>query len=410
MREKPDPSRRHPSKNNNHTMTPKKKEKPMGEKTELVKPEPPAPEEAISPESAEPRVVKSAAPEKKSKPRWLWITIGAIGLGAIAGAGFVLTKSSPGQPIANQGAVNTNAPMTVARKLDGLPVLVDAANPNIYAVMVENAVDSRPPSGLDKASVVYEALAEGGITRFLALWPVGQNIAEIGPVRSARKYFVEWAEEYKPLYVHSGGSPDSLSYLQSRNTNVIDFNQFRHGPNFIRDKTRRVPHNLYTSTDLLYLGLKRLAPEAVPDYQAWVFGSEAPLDGRPAAVADIVVDFSSFNYKVTYKYDRALNQYQRYQGEAPHVTRDNSNVFAKNVIVQFTKTQATGDAQKRLSIETVGEGKAIVFRDGLVTVGTWKKDSPSGRTTWTDNFGQPIKLNPGPVWISFVPADRKVVY
>lgn len=356
------------------------------------------------------KVVKSQVAARSWPPRALWIVVGLVGLIAVAALGYLLTRPPHPSVVSNTPSNNTNSALLVPRRLDGIMVPPAAANTNIIAAMMENASDSRPPSSLDKASVVYEALAEGGITRFLALFPFGQNIAEIGPIRSARLYYVQWAEEYKPLYVHAGGSPQALTYLRNSQTNVIDFNQFSHGPNFWRDKTRLAPHNLYTSTDLLFLGIKRIAPDSVPTYSSWLFKDETPLDNRPASVNDMVIDFSSFNYKVMYKYDRVNNQYNRFQGDKPHLTKDNSQVTVKNVVVEFAKTLALGDDKKRLDIEAVGQGKILMFRDGTVTQGTWKKTVPSARTEWLDADGQPLALNAGTIWVEVVPTDRQIVY
>ncbi len=362
-------------------------------------------------ELPKPTVVKpTSASGRRRLPIWIWYAAAGLVILVVAGVlGWKLFGSSPAPT--NTVVTNTSTEKLVPRVLDGVPVQADRAFTNIYAVVIENMVDSRPPSGLDKASVIYETLAEGGITRFLALWPVGQAVDQIGPVRSARPYFISWAAEYKPLFVHAGGSPQALATLKSSQTNVYDFNQFTHGGNFVRDNTRPAPHNLYTDPDKLYSGLRNSpARDAVPTYTSWLFKGEPPFDNRPATVNDLVIDFSSFSYKVTYKYDRVQNSYLRFVADQPHLTRDGVQLVAKNIMVQFEKIGLIANDKQRLDIQTIGSGKLLLFRDGTVTSGTWKKDSDAARTQWLDASGNALALNPGQIWIETVPTDAKVTY
>lgn len=361
-----------------------------------------------------PTIVKKQ-PTKGQRPTKLWVILVIAGFVLIGGATWAgLEIFGPREQVGIQNS-NSNTNTSVAgayRKLDGVLVEEGKENPNLYAVMIENLTDSRPPSSLDKAGVVYEALAEGGITRFMAMFPVSEDIVEIGPVRSARRYFIAWADEYnKPLYVHAGGSPNALSYLSSSQSNVLDFNQFFHAPNFWRDSTRFAPHNLYTSSDKLFLGLKDIAPDLVPNYESWPFKEEADLTQRTApTAAEIVINYSSFNYRATFRYHPQLNRYFRFQGDSDHVTRDGQKIQPTNVIVMFVETGLLPGESQRLQMTTEGQGRALVFRDGGVVEGTWKKDSSQTRTQFLDANNQPIELNRGQVWISVVPTDRDVTY
>lgn len=358
-------------------------------------------------------VVKSEKPKASSKKMWWWIGGGVAGLLLVAALGYVVfgpnTTPAPAN-IVNRNTNDTASPQSV-RAIDGVYVEAGNENPNLYAVMIENLTSSRPPSGLDKASLVYEALAEGGITRFMAIYPVGTDVPEIGPVRSARLYYIPYAEELnRALYVHVGGSPQAISYLASSQSNVIDFNQFRYSPNFWRDSARSAPHNLYTSTEKLFLGLKKIAPDAVPAYTPWSFKDEAALADRPTVHTDIVIEYSSFNYRVTYKYHRELNQYFRLQGDGEHTTRTGEKIAAKNVAVLFLRTSLIPGDNQRLQMETTGEGRALIFRDGQRVEGTWSKASNRDRLQFRDSNGQLIELNRGVTWVSLVPTDRQVTF
>ena len=367
-----------------------------------------------SPVTPMPKVVTAPSTKKKASKNWIiWVGVAVVVLGAAAAVGWLMygrpntTKTNTNTVVEN---ANTNTVVNVARPLDGLMVPAAEANPNIMAVMIENASDSRPPSGLDKAGVVYEALAEGGITRFMALFPVGVSIPEIGPVRSARPYYIAWAESYSPMYIHAGGSPQALSLLKTSSTTVQDFNQFTHGPYFWRDAKRYAPHNLYTSSDKLFTALKQQYPNLKSTTQAWTFKEDAGLDTLPETTKDIVIDYSSLNYRVTYKYDRGQNQYVRYLGNTAHVTRGGVQITAKNVVVMYMATGLISGDEKRLQMGNIGTGKAVVFRDGVAIVGTWKKTTAQDREQFYDANGQIIPLDRGVTWISAVPANLNVTY
>lgn len=361
-----------------------------------------------------PTVVKSSPRAATRGRSWIWMT--AVGVVVLVGAVVVGWKlfggSNPNSNTNTADNSNSSGVTLQPRVIDGVPVSTDLVNTNIYAVVIENMVDSRPPSSLDKASVVYETLAEGGITRFLALFPLGDKWPELGPVRSARPYFVSWAQEYgNPLFVHAGGSPEALALLRKSSTKVVDFNQFSHGGNFIRDSKRSAPHNLYTNDTLLYTGLRRTElRDAVPSYSSWLYKGEAGLDARPSTTNSIVINFSSFNYKVSYTYDRVQNQYQRFVADKAHVTRTGDQIYAKNIAVEFTDVAVTQNNKGRMDIRTTGTGRLLLFRDGTVTEGTWKKSSDTARTEFLDASGNPLSLNAGSTWIEVVSTGTKVTY
>jgi len=311
----------------------------------------------------------------------------------------------------NENLNASGAQNLVPRRLDGVLVPEDQANPYPVAIMIENLTAARPQSGLDKAQVVFEALAEGGITRFLAVFARedSHTAPEIGPVRSARPYYVDWAEEFDALYVHIGGSPQALRDIPARG--IFDLNQFFNSKYFWRDRTRKVAseHTVFTSLEKMVFALrdkKRL--DATPTYGTWKFKSDKPLADRPESVKPIVIDFSSFNYKVEYRYDKEKNDYVRYQAEKPHVMKAGDTIRAKNVLVAYTKT-SLADSQ-RLAMETVGSGKALIFLDGTAVDGTWKKESTKDRLKFYDKDGNEVELNSGTTWVEIVPTDRVVKF
>lgn len=345
--------------------------------------------------------------KRKSKK---WIIIGAsAGVLIIAVAGYLvfgldLTKN----PLTTSGGTRTNSQQALTRRaIDGVYVSTDQAHYYPIGVMIENLVSSRPPAGLAKANVVYEALAEGGITRFLAVYAVPLiTVPEIGPVRSARPYYVDWAQEYKALYVHVGGSPQALIDIETYD--VFDLNQFYNAQYFWRSTDRQPPHNLYTSGEKLAYALRDKNAPAAGDYTTWQFKDEASLSDRPTGDKNIIIDFSSFNYKVEYRYDRERNEYVRYQGGEVHKDKDSAEMRPKNVVVQKVKTQLE-DAE-RLGMDTTDSGEALLFRDGATIPARWEKKARGERTMFYAEDGSPLTFNAGTTWVEVVPTTKDIVY
>lgn len=300
------------------------------------------------------------------------------------------------------------------RRLDGVAVTSQAeANRWPAGVMIENLLSVRPQSGLGDASVIYETLAESGVTRFLVVYDgPGHDVPRIGPVRSARHYYLEWISEYDGLYAHAGGSPQALEAISGLGIRAI--NGIAGGwEYFWRDPTIGAPHNLFTNSDHLGRALQqRGLLEQKPTYRSWKFKDNPPLKKRP--VEDRVnptIEFSSYSYQVHYEYDPDRNTYRRFNGGVEHVDRlNNEPLRASNIIVMRVPGETFLGAAGRISLNVTGEGEAGIFRDGTVIDGIWKKPNRSERTLFFDKKGKEIKLNRGQTWIEIVPGDREVRY
>ncbi|MDD5040738.1 MAG: DUF3048 domain-containing protein [Patescibacteria group bacterium] len=349
---------------------------------------------------------------KRTNKKWMIIGISVAVVAVIVGGVFLFNPTDNGG-LSTKSHNSNSSDSLVRRAIDGVYVPADQSNHYPVAVMIENLVSSRPPSGLSNANVVYEALAEGGITRFMALY-TGElyGLPEIGPVRSARPYYLDWALEYKALYAHVGGSPQAIADIKSKG--VFDLNQFFNSQYYWRDSNRLAPHNLYTSGEKLAFALRDLEASASGDFQSWKFKDDASLPDRPTVSKKISIQFSSMNYNVEYQYDREQNDYLRYQATEIHRDKptaegaEGSAIRAKNVIVQKVKTRLLDD--ERLGMDTVDEGVALIFRDGTAIEGQWKKASVSDRTRYYDADGDEIELNAGTTWVEIVPTDRDVEY
>jgi len=290
------------------------------------------------------------------------------------------------------------------RKIDGV-CLDSKEKTNLYpvAIMVENMYEAWPLSGIDKANLVIEAPVEGGIPRLLAVYASDENIPQIGPVRSARPYYLDWSEEFSALYLHVGGSPEALAKINTYN--IFDLNQFFNDQYFWRDKKRSMPHNVYTSSDLI---AKALTAKDLTEvgYESWLYKDEAKLESRPTEVKDITIGFQDPIYLAIWKYNKETNDYTRYEGKKQQKI-DAVEIRAKNIAVQIANIQIL-DTIGRRRIVTISEGQAMVFRDGVAIEGKWKKPSRGARTKFFDSNGKEIEFNGGTTWIE-VAGDVKLI-
>ncbi|MDP3965062.1 MAG: DUF3048 domain-containing protein [bacterium] len=336
------------------------------------------------------------------------IVAGVLVIAAIV-IGFLVFGGE--KTVSGEGAMdgNTNDEVPggylLSRKIDGVHIARTRENFQPVAVMVENLVASRPQAGLDTASLVYEALAEGGITRFMAVYASGDQISKIGPVRSARDYYLDWVKELNAVYAHIGGSPQAFQLIPQYD--ILDLNQFYNSQYFWRDDKRFAPHNLYTSSELLDRAVRDKDFPEQGDFESWVYASEEDPVGESGQT--LTIDFSTYSYETSYVYDRETNEYQRFQAGEPHIMENGAEIHAKNVIVQFVKVRIA-DAENRLNQETIGEGEARVYTNGREITGTWKKETLESRTRYFDSSNNEIELNPGKTWVAVVPTDRGVTY
>jgi hypothetical protein len=273
------------------------------------------------------------------------------------------------------------------------------------AVVIENHLDARPQSGFPKADLVYEVLAEGGITRCLAIFLAEDG--RIGPVRSNRPYFMDWVSEYSAGYAHVGGSPRAQSLIKSYK--IRDLDQFGLGsPTYERSSARFAPHNVYTTTKKLRDAAKSRGYKGPVDIDSWSFTEEEATPSARPKKFELRIPYPAYGMDVLWRYDKKSNTYLRFNGGSAHKDFETKKqLFAKTVVVQYVPTSLE-DSYGRLKMKTVGTGKVKVFRDGLVINGTWKKKDRSGRTKIFDKKGEAIELNRGKIWVEIVPTDYKI--
>jgi len=299
-------------------------------------------------------------------------------------------------------------------------------------VMIENHESSRPQSGLNSADVVYEVVAEGGITRFLTVFYCSAPV-QIGPIRSARTYFLDYISEYgdSPLYVHVGGAntagpADALSQINTYGWGGYnDLNQFAIGfPTFWRDYNRlghttATEHTMYSTTDKLWafaeekrdLGSK--GEDGTPWDKGFVEYSFKDEESKGSAQIIHVEHWDSTkNYFIDWVYDPVTNSYKRENGGAKHIDLNTKKqVETKNIVVIFARESSANDGYENnvhLLYKTEGTGDAKVFLDGQEIDATWTKDSRTDRTIIVDEAGVEIEFNRGKIWFHLVPLDGVV--
>ncbi|MEK7189177.1 MAG: DUF3048 domain-containing protein [Patescibacteria group bacterium] len=286
-------------------------------------------------------------------------------------------------------------------------------------VVFDNHPDAIPYlSGISSALVVYEALAEGGSTRFAGLFAgAPENTPKIGPVRSARPYVVEIAAGWSAFYLHGGGSPEALELIPE--TDVIDLNEIsglgiRY---FWRDDAIPRPHNLFTSGDLIALGIAdfELLGQLPAEKLSWQWSDDAPEPKKDERVSAsrIYVDFSeNTEFDASYEYDPGFRRYNRFMnGLAHRDTATGSQIAPANVIVQRVPEEGYyPSGEGRISIEMTGTGDSLVFQRGYAIRGTWRKESQNSQTEWFDANGERVMLATGQTWVEVVPGARSVTY
>ncbi|MFA4831253.1 MAG: DUF3048 domain-containing protein [Patescibacteria group bacterium] len=293
------------------------------------------------------------------------------------------------------------------RVLDGACVdLEEKINPKLVAIMIDNQLDARPQIGLDIASVVYEAPVEGNFTRFMAIFSADADIDKVGPVRSVRPYFIDWASEYgDAMFMHVGGSPDALDKLKIYQINSV--NEFYRGWYFWRSKDRYAPHNTYTSGKLWSKALKDYKDDyATTTYSGWLFddldwcAKAEPITAASegGCAARIEITFLPNSFDVVWEYNTSTQKYERSQMGRLHKVQSGGQIEADTIIVEQVQTQAL-DSVGRLGMETIGSGDAIIFARGHVFRGKWRKDNRMARTRFFDLGGDEIKLQAGKIWV-----------
>lgn len=278
-------------------------------------------------------------------------------------------------------------------------------------VMSNNHADTRPLSGISSADIVIEANAEGGITRHMAIyWSEGPD--KVGSVRSVRQYYLEWASEYSPLFIRVGCASSKDPRVDACN-NIHYYKEIIDADYFWRwnDGRRYAPHNAYSSVKGVWEKADKNKWNGFPTtITPWSFKRDAELADRgDKSVVKTIFHTSLSNggkYDVIWTYDKNTNRYFRKVGNQIDIDQEtNTQISAKNVVVQEVKLTYTGDSKSHIILTTIGEGNAKILQDGKIIDGKWKKKSRTDRTMYYDSSGKEILFNRGTIWIAMVPQS-----
>ncbi len=362
--------------------------------------------------------------------------------------------------IAKKSKINLDAPKVAECPISGAKYT--KAEEDIWntrrpiAAMIENNLEARPESGLSRADVVYEAVAEGGITRFLGIFYCGTpaETVKAAPIRSARVYFVNMAAGYgtDPIYLHQGGANDFCSTCPGgvkprseidKTVNayaLLDKLGWRNGsqgndmdggfnigyPIVVRDQYRLSStaaaweHSVVADLDEVYKeankrGFNYKDGNGVPwtqGFTKWTF-QDGKSSSSPTA-GDVKFGFwnNQPDYDVEWKYDSTTNSYLRSNGGKSHIDWefDKPQLSAKNVVILFATEKGPVDTEKHMFYQVTGTGKAIVFQNGEAITGTWSKTTALDREVFYDDNRKEIPMVRGATWVEIVPAGNTVSY
>ncbi|HAZ16933.1 MAG: hypothetical protein UV70_C0006G0033 [Parcubacteria group bacterium GW2011_GWA2_43_13] len=351
--------------------------------------------------------------KKFTAPLWLLLVIGSVIVVVLGRLFFLLSHESEYQSL-----IVWDDPLAVRTDprlqwwLDGRAVeREEDARARPYAVMIDQGIDSGVPAGLDKASVVVEALVEGGVTRLMALFDPIASVEKIGPVRSVRPYFADWAQGFDAVLVHAGGSPTALKLISI--TEIDELNEISgDGMYFFRDPYRSAPHNLFIASSRLPWKKKEWRPVIDQDTIKpwdWARGTTDGIQGNPGS--SILVDFSRTSYTVEWKQKNSAQSYQRFRNGIPEVVESDKAIFADNIIVQYI--QVGLEDELRLTMQTIGEGKTLICSAGECADGIWKREKDNQPTQFfihSQKGDRLAPLLPGATWIEVVPEGKRVTF
>lgn len=338
---------------------------------------------------------------RKPRTKKEWAILAAIIIVVVGSAmtAFALLRSEPAPPPVVQKEEpkpEPPKPTTEPSRLSGLPVKLELNKRPVTGVMIENSPDARPQAGLKEAGVVFEAVAEGGITRFLALYQETQP-GNIGPVRSVRPYYLDFLMPFDAAIAHVGGSPEALA--QIRNESIKDLDQFFNPGAYSRSPKRFAPHNMYTNMTALD-GVNKARKYTASKFTGFVRKPDAPAKQPSAKSIDL--NISSFLYNVHYDYVPKTNSYNRSQGGRPHIDENSNSQISPKVVVALVMPRSIHPDGVHTVYGTSGSGELFVFQDGVLAKGTWQKKGRGSQFVFKDSKGKPFNFNAGQTWLTMV--------
>ena len=279
------------------------------------------------------------------------------------------------------------------------------------AVMIDNHSGAWPQANLNKAYIVYEIVVEGGETRLMAVFK-GQNLEKIGPVRSSRHYFLDYALENDAIYVHHGWSPQAQSDISTLGVNNINGIQ-ESSANFWRVKDKSAPHNLFTSTDSILKIAERKGYSKTSDKKSVLnyVANEVEMPATAVNATSVTIPHSNLQ-TVKYEYDAQNKTYKRYARnklQTDYITGE--TVTTKNIIITMCDNYTLNDSENkgRQGLKNIGTFKGYYITEGKAIEIQCTKNARDEQTVYKDLNGKEIEVNDGNTFINICPTDAKLV-
>ena len=279
------------------------------------------------------------------------------------------------------------------------------------AVMIDNDVAaSRPQAGLEDAYMIYEIIVEGGASRMMALFK-NHDVEKVGPVRSSRHYFLDYALEHDAIYCHAGWSPKASADIKSLGVNNINGIEGDDGSIYWRDYTYdKTWHNLYTGVDKLYEKATTTKKyRKTTDIRHNLYSNEDLTPEAASDASEIKLPYSSF-YRVGYTNNDEKMVYERYVDGKEHKSQSGNILTAKNIIIYKIRNFDLPDGAHvgRQDLVNLGKGEGWYVTNGKVVNITWEKETREGKTTYYTEDGKELVLNPGNTFVHIMPEDSNI--
>lgn len=308
----------------------------------------------------------------------------------------------------NTETINEDNPITAV--LEEKRVEIFKGNDRPMAIMIDNHSDAWPQAGLQKAYMVYEIIAEGGETRLMALFK-GVDVDKIGPVRSARHYFIDYAMENDAIYVHFGQSPQAESDIKK--FSIKDINGIAEdGTTFWRVKDKAAPHNAVTSTKKLIESAKNKKYKTTSSEKSVLnyVTDEVKLENAQDAI-NITIPHSKLQ-TVKYVYDDENKVYARYarnKEQKDWTTKE--AITTKNIIITFCDNYTLSDNENkgRQGLKNIGTFDGYYITNGKAIKIKCIKNARDEKTKYQDLEGNEIQINDGNTFVNICPTDANVI-
>ena len=338
------------------------------------------------------------------------ILVAILVLGAILGTKIYLDKRENHNSQVDIKKEETNTSQIEETKIEEKEPEIFNGKDRPIAVMIDNHTGAWPQAGLNKTYLVYEIIVEGGETRLMALFK-GQDVDVIGPVRSSRHYFLDYAMENDAIYAHYGWSPKAKSDISTFGINNL--NGIYYGkPTFWRITAKKAPHNAMTSTKTLLDAAKKKGYKTTSKASSVLTYAKEEVELSEGKTAKEVKIPHSYLHSVTYKYDSKTKRYTRYaRGVLQKDYSTGKSITTKNIIIMFANNSQLqdGTSKDRQNLHNIGTFDGYYITNGKAIKIKCKKENRRSRTVYTNaSTGKIIEVNDGNTWINICPKKAKV--